>query len=91
VTGPIEAKLTEDDGTARDKVTRIQHLGQMSVEGVPAGQQKYQVIACIAGRGFRVRAEDMKKILLATRGKVFTLKTLGRLVECSNLVKFKTK
>ena len=22
----IEAKLTEDDGTARDKVTRIQHL-----------------------------------------------------------------
>ena len=26
----IEAKLTEDDGTARDKVTRIQHLAQLS-------------------------------------------------------------
>ena len=87
----IEAKITEDDGTARDKVTRIQHLGQMSLQGAPAGQQKYQVIACIAGRGFRVRAEDMKKILLATRGKVFTLKTLGRLVECSDLAKFATK
>jgi hypothetical protein len=87
----IEAKITEDDGTARDKVTRIQHLGQMSLEGAPAGQQNYQVIACIAGRGFRVRAEDMKKMLLATRGKVFTLKTLGRLVECSDLAKFVTK
>ena len=81
----IEAKIAEDDGTARDKVTRIQHLGALSTADMPAGQQKYQVIACIAGRGFRVRAEDMKKMLLATRGKVFTLKTLGRLVECSRL------
>ena len=87
----IEAKLTEDDGTARDKVTRIQHLGQLSLMGAPAGRQKYQVIACIAGRGFAVRREDMKKMLLATRGKVFTLKTLGRLVECSDLAKFATK
>ena len=28
----IEAKLTEDDGTARDKVTRVQHLGTLSVQ-----------------------------------------------------------
>ncbi|MGB9904228.1 MAG: hypothetical protein ACPLQO_06115, partial [Desulfotomaculales bacterium] len=27
----IEAKITEDDGTARDKVTRIQHLAALSV------------------------------------------------------------
>ena len=33
----------------------------------------------------------MKKMLLATRGKVFTIKTLSRLVECSNLAQFKTK
>ena len=26
----IEAKITEDDGTARDKVTRIQHLAELS-------------------------------------------------------------
>ena len=87
----IEAKLTEDDGTARDKVTRIQHLAQLSIAGAPAGQQKVQVIACIAGRGFGVRREDMKKMLLATRGKVFTLKTLDRLVECCDLQKFRTK
>jgi hypothetical protein len=87
----IEAKITEDDGTARDKVTRIQHLGELSTAGMQAGQQKYQVIACIAGRGFGVRREDMKKMLLATRGKVFTLKTLGRLVECSDLARFATK
>jgi len=87
----IEAKLTEDDGTARDKVTRIQHLGELSVARKSAGKQKFQVIACIAGRGFGVRREDMKKMLLATRGKVFTLKTLDRLVECSDLRKFRAE
>ncbi|MBI3292519.1 MAG: hypothetical protein HYZ73_06895 [Elusimicrobia bacterium] len=87
----IEAKITEDDGTARDKVTRIQHLGELSLRGQPANRPKYEVIACIAGRGFGIRREDMKKMLLATRGKVFTLKTLNRLVECTQLKKFKTK
>ena len=87
----IEAKITQDDGTARDKVTRIQHLGQLSMAGVAGGQPKYEVIACIAGRGFGVRREDMRKMLLATRGKVFTLKTLSRLVDCSALKAFQTK
>ncbi len=87
----IEAKLTEDDGTARDKVTRIQHLHSLSMSGQPAGQPKFEVIACIAGRGFGVRREDMKKLLLATRGKVFTAKTLDRLVDCTALKNFKTK
>jgi hypothetical protein len=27
----IEAKITKDDGTARDKVTRAQHLGELSL------------------------------------------------------------
>jgi hypothetical protein len=66
----IEAKITEDDGTARDKVTRIQHLGELSMSGQPKGQPKYEVIACIDGRGFGVRREDVKKLLFATRGKV---------------------
>ena len=87
----IEAKITEDDGTARDKVTRIQHLGTLSMEGQPEGKAKYEVIACIGGRGFGVRRGDMEKMLLATRGKVFTLKTMGRLVECTRLKEFKTK
>lgn len=87
----IEAKITEDDGTARDKVTRIQHLGALSMEGQPKGSPKYEVIACIAGRGFGVRREDMKKLLLATRGKVFTLKTLDQLITHTRLREFRTR
>ncbi|MEW6499901.1 MAG: hypothetical protein ACOY8P_01905 [Thermodesulfobacteriota bacterium] len=87
----IEAKITEDDGTARDKVTRIQHLGELSLAGRPPGNPKYEVIACIGGRGFGVRREDMKKMLLATRGKVFTLKTLEQLVTHTKLKSFKTR
>jgi len=85
----IEAKITEDDGTARDKVTRIQHLGELSLAGRSEDNPKYEVIACIGGRGFGVRREDMKKMILATRGKVFTAKTLDRLVEFTRLREFK--
>lgn len=88
----IEAKITEDDGTARDKVTRVQHLDSISRRGLAAGAPaKFQVIACIAGRGFGVRKEDMRKLIEATRGKVFTPKTLHRLVECSALSEFATR
>jgi hypothetical protein len=86
----IEAKITEDDGTARDKVTRIQHLGELSLAGRSENNPKYEVVACIGGRGFGVRREDMKKMLLATRGKVFTAKTLDRLVECTRISEFKS-
>ncbi|WP_026368850.1 hypothetical protein [Aminiphilus circumscriptus] len=87
----IEAKITEDDGTARDKVTRIQHLGELSILGRDPNDPKFEVIACIGGRGFGVRREDMKKMLLATRGKVFTLKTLDRLVTHTRLREYRTK
>lgn len=87
----IEAKITEDDGTARDKVTRIQHLGELSLAGRTEDNPKYEVIACIGGRGFGVRREDMKKMILATRGKVFTLKTLDRLVDHTRLKEFRTR
>jgi hypothetical protein len=40
------------------------------MSGQPKGQPKYEVIACIDGRGFGVRREDVKKLLFATRGKV---------------------
>jgi hypothetical protein len=86
----IEAKITEDDGTARDKVTRIQHLAELSASFVTAGKSSFEVIACIGGRGFGVRREDMRKLLLATRGKVFTSSTLTQMVECSRLNEFKT-
>ncbi len=87
----IEAKITEDDGTARDKVTRIQHLGELSIAGRTEDDPRYEVIACIGGRGFGVRREDMKKMIHATRGKVFTAKTLDRLIECTRLKEFKVK
>jgi len=87
----IEAKITEDDGTARDKVTRVQHLGALSMAGRPKDSPKYEVVACIAGRGFGVRREDMKKLLIATRGKVFTFKTLDALIPHTRLKEFQTK
>lgn len=87
----IEAKITEDDGTARDKVTRVQHLASISIMGQPKNPPKFDVIACIGGRGFGVRREDMKKLLIATKGKVFTPKTLGFLVEFTRLQEFKSR
>lgn len=88
----IEAKLTEDDGTARDKVTRVQHLAALAMLGkLPHEAPRFEVIACIAGRGFKVRREDMKKLLIATRGKVFTLETITELVEHTGLKEFCSK
>ena len=51
----------------------------------------YEVVACIAGRGFRQRKQDMRKLIKATRGKVFTLQTLSHLVEHTRLRTFETK
>ena len=87
----IEAKQAEDDGTARDKVARVQQLRTLSLEGQPHQQPKYEVVACIAGRGFGVRKEDMKKLLVATQGKVFTLQNLPSLIEHTRLKHFVTK
>ena len=87
----IEAKLTEDDGTARDKATRVQHLGVLSLQGQPPDRPRFDVIACIAGRGFGVRREDMKKLLLSTRGKVFTLKNMQQLVDHTRLSEFRSR
>jgi hypothetical protein len=86
----IEAKLTEDDGTARDKVTRVQHLGALNTAGRPPDHPKFEVVACIAGRGFGVRREDMKKLFLATHGKVFTLQNMHQLVEATRLREYRS-
>jgi hypothetical protein len=87
----IEAKLTEDDGTARDKVTRIQHLAEMAARDLPSDQRRYEVVACIAGRGFKQRPADMKKLLVSTQGKVFTPVTFGKLVDHTSLRDFRTR
>lgn len=87
----IEAKVTEDDGTARDKVTRIIRLCQMSEQRLREGKAGYQVIACLAGRGFGVRREDMRQLILHTKGKVFTPMTLDKLVDHSAFSDFRTR
>jgi hypothetical protein len=82
----IEAKLSEDDGTARDKVSRVQNLRALrDSEG-----KRYQIAGCLAGRGFRVRREDMRRLLQATDGLVFTLETVGRLLDCTAIKDFVT-
>lgn len=83
----IEAKLTEDDGTARDKVSRVQRLRTLRDES----GKNYDVIACIAGRGFKVRREDMRRLLQATDGKVFTLATMSLLVENTRIREYKVR
>ena len=84
----IEAKITGDDGTARDKVARILRLAHMRDQREASGQTPYQVIACIDGRGFGVRQQDARDLLRATRGKVFTANTLGDLITYSDLADF---
>jgi hypothetical protein len=79
----IEAKIAEDDGTARDKVTRIMNLATQS-------EKRYDVVACIGGRGFGIRREDVRRLLEATQGKLFTLKQLDKLVEFTRLRDFRT-
>jgi hypothetical protein len=83
----IEAKLTEDDGTARDKVARVQRLRTLRDEQ----NKNYDVIACIAGRGFKVRREDMRRLLQATDGKIFTLSTMNLLIEHTRIREYKVR
>jgi hypothetical protein len=87
----IEAKITEDDGTARDKVTRIQHLVTLGQERELQGLPGFEVIACVDGRGFGIRREDMRKLLEATQGKVFTFETLDRMIENSSLRAYRSQ
>ena len=81
----IEAKMTNDDGTARDKVARVLRLASMRDRREDAHRPGFEVIACIAGRGFAVRRADMRDLLIATRGKVFTFSQIDRLAECTSL------
>jgi hypothetical protein len=83
----IEAKLTEDGGTARDKVARVQRLSTLRDEQ----GKDYDVIACIAGRGFKVRREDMRRLLQATDGKVFTLATMHLLIENTRIREYRVR
>jgi len=84
----IEAKITSDDGTARDKVARIKVLASQRDQHVASGRPAYEVVACIDGRGFRQRREDMRQMLQCLSGKVFTAVTLDRLVTHTRIREF---
>ena len=87
----IEAKIVGDDGTARDKVARILRLASMRDDRTRAGKPGFELVACIDGRGFGVRRQDMKDMLKATKGKVFTLATLDHLIANTDLKKYLPK
>lgn len=87
----VEAKITGDDGTARDKVARILRLAHMRDARLRAGEPSFEVVACVDGRGFGVRRRDMQDMLLATNGKVFTLSTLDQLIPNTQLRLFLPK
>ncbi|MBI2354211.1 MAG: hypothetical protein HYV06_04130 [Deltaproteobacteria bacterium] len=84
----IEAKITSDDGTARDKVTRIKELETQRNKHVGEGRPRYEVVACIDGRGFRQRRADMRDLLLRLGGKVFTAASLDRLISHTGIKEF---
>ena len=73
--------------TARDKVARVQRLRtQRDEQG-----KDYDVIACIAGRRFKVRREDMSRLLQAANGKVFTLTTMHLHIEHTRIREYRVK
>jgi hypothetical protein len=74
----VEAKLTEDDGTARDKVARVQTLRQYEDER-PRTKRR-AIVAVIDGRGFGYRPADLDRLLNACDGYVYTLEELEKLV-----------
>ena len=86
----IEAKITSDDGTACDKVARIKELETQRNRHVAEGLPHYEVVACIDGRGFRERREDMRQMLLRLDGKVFTTSSLDRLTTQTRIREFVT-
>lgn len=86
----IEAKITSDDGTARDKVARIKELETQRNQHMEEGWSPYEVVACIDGRGFRERREDMRQLLVRLQGKVFTMASLDQLVKWTRIREFVT-
>jgi hypothetical protein len=87
----IEAKVTSDDGTARDKVARVKELETQRNKHVQEGKPWYEVVACIDGRGFRQRRADMRVLILRLNGKVFTASTLDHLIAHTRISKFVSK
>lgn len=83
--------VTSDDGTARDKVARIKELETQRNKHADEGKSRYEVVACIDGRGFRQRRADMRDLILRLDGKVFTAATLDHLIIDTRVREFVTR
>ena len=87
----IYVSVAENGATAMATIDRVQRFANRSCRGDEDGEYEFEVVACIAGRGFGLDREGMKRLLLATRGKIFTLSTIDRLIECTRLKEFIAK
>ena len=56
----------------------------------PPGHPKFEVVACTTDDDFGLRREDMKKLIPATRRKVFILQKMQRLVEATRLGEYRS-
>jgi hypothetical protein len=81
----IEAKLSEDGGTARDKASRIQRLYD------EIGGRPIALIAVVDGKGFRRINDVLAPILRHTRGRTFFLSNLAELVEVPEVARLRAR
>lgn len=77
----IEAKISNDDGTARDKIARVGNLAQRARQEGSDDDYAFQVVACVDGRGFGERNREPKNLIKYTQGKVFTFETLSDIID----------
>ena len=83
-------ELNPEELPERLEVTRIKELETQRNDHVSGGRPFYEVVACIDGRGFRERREDMRQLLLRLNGKVFTMASLDQLITHTRIREFVT-
>lgn len=81
----IEAKLTEDGGTARDKASRIERIYH------DIGSRPIALVAVIDGKGFRRINDVLAPILHHTRGRTFFLSNLAELLAVPEIARLKPR
>ena len=81
----IEAKLSEDGGTARDKASRIERILH------DIGDRPVALVAVVDGKGFRRINDVLAPILSHTRGRTFFLSNLDQLVEVLEIARLRRR
>ena len=81
----IEAKLSEDGGTSRDKAGRIERLFH------EIGDRPIALVAVVDGKGFRRINDTLAPILKHTRGRTFFLSNLDQLAEVPEIAPLKRR